>query len=83
MNNDIDEILLLDEYTSPIIIEDECAKLKPVIKDFVECYVQSRDVPVSEWLGKKMQENLPEKSADEIKLIAHHLRMQEQAGGQQ
>ena len=42
MSEDIQETLLLDEEDKPILLEQECEELKPVIKEFVECYVQMK-----------------------------------------
>ena len=59
-------ILAIDEIDQPIIVEDECRELKPIINDFIQSYIQNRDIPVEEWLPSKMQESLPDKSHDEI-----------------
>ena len=69
MESESKAILLLDEDSSPIIIEDECAVLKPVIVDFLECYAQNHDKPVDGWLSQKMQESLPEKTSAEIQAM--------------
>ncbi len=56
----IDTELLLDDVDSPIIMQDECAELKPILQDFVQAYTENSDKPVSEWLSVKLQEHLPE-----------------------
>lgn len=66
MGKEIDTLLLIDEEDAPIIIEEECAAVKPIIKDFVECYTENKDKPVEEWLGKKLQKSLPERTPEEI-----------------
>ena len=67
------DVLLLDEELSPIIIEEECAVFKPIIRDFVECYAENKDKPVEEWLSQKMQESLPDKSPEEIQIITKEI----------
>lgn len=67
------EILLLDEDTYPILIEEECMELKPVVKDFVNSYIDNQDKPVDEWLSGKLQESLPEKSSEEIKKMSEEI----------
>ena len=43
--------LQIEEEFSPIIYEEECEELKPVLKTFVESYVQHKDeMTVEEWL---------------------------------
>lgn len=58
--------LLLDEEDGPILVEDECKELKPIVEDFVKSYSANPTAPVESWLIPKMQEQLPEKSHDEI-----------------
>lgn len=58
--------LLLDEEDGPILVEDECKELKPIVEDFVKSYSANPTAPVESWLIPKMQEQLPEKSYDEI-----------------
>ena len=64
------DVLLLDEEDGPIIIEQECQELQPIIKDFVQCYVENNDKPVEVWLEAKMREQLPNASDNEIKSIS-------------
>ena len=66
MGKEIDTLLLIDEEDAPIIIEEECAAVKPIIKNFLECYAENKDKPVEEWLGKKLQGSLPERTPEEI-----------------
>lgn len=66
MEKEVDTLLLIDEENAPIVIEDECAAVKPIIKDFVECYAENKDKPVEEWLGRKLKESLPERTPEEI-----------------
>lgn len=73
MEKEVDTLLLIDEEDAPIIIEEECAAVKPIIKNFVECYAANKDKPVNEWLGKKLQESLPEKSFEEIQKITDEI----------
>lgn len=73
MEKEVDTLLLIDEEDAPIIIEEECAAVKQIITDFVECYATNKDKPVNEWLGKKLQENLPEKSFEEIQKMTDEI----------
>lgn len=66
MQKEIDALLLIDENDSPIIVEDECVAVTPIIKDFVECYAANSDKPVEAWLAGKLQENLPDRTPEEI-----------------
>lgn len=65
----IDTELLLDDVDSPIIMQDECAELRPILQDFVQTYTENSDKPVSEWLSAKMQEYLPDRPKSEIDSI--------------
>lgn len=73
MNEQYDGVLLLDEESGPIILEEECAELKPVLEDFVSFWAEHNDQPAEEWLPKKLEEYLPEKSADEIAAISNDI----------
>lgn len=65
---EIDELLLnIDEQ--PIIIEDEVKELIPIIKDFVETFVQNQNQPIDQWMNKKIHNYLPEKNLGEIESI--------------
>lgn len=66
MDENETNVLILDEEHRPILIEDECRELKPILTAFVECYAANRDKPVEAWLGKKMQEQLPDRKPEEI-----------------
>lgn len=59
-------VLLIDEEFAPILVEGECEAVKPIIREFMECYVENMDKPVEEWLSQKMQEQLPDRKLDEI-----------------
>lgn len=63
------EELLIDEELSPVITVNNGSELKPIVEDFVEGYVQNQDKTIKEWLGQKLQENLPEKTPEEIQNI--------------
>lgn len=58
--------LLLNEDDGPILVEDECKELKPILEDFVKSYSANPTAPVESWLIPQMQEQLPEKSHEEI-----------------
>lgn len=53
------DVLAIDEEHQPIIVEEECDALKPIIKDFVQTYTQNPNVPVENWITAKMKEYLP------------------------
>ena len=63
------EELLIDEELSPVITVKNGAELKPIVADFVKGYVQNQDKTIKEWLRQKLQENLPEKTLEEIQNI--------------
>lgn len=69
MKNENSNILLLEEEQGPIIIEEECKDIKPIIKDFIECYIENKDKPIEEWLSQKLQEQLPDRKVEEIKAM--------------
>ena len=54
MNEKETDVLILDEEHRPILIENECRELKPILREFVKCYVSNKDRPVEEWLGRKL-----------------------------
>lgn len=60
------DILLLDEEYGPILIEEECAELKPILTEFIDCYAVNMQKPIEEWLSEKLQEKLPDRSTDKI-----------------
>ena len=66
--------LQIDEEFSPIIYAEECEELKPVLKTFVESYVQHKDeMTVEEWLPMEMAKNLPETNKNEIEEISKEI----------
>lgn len=72
MSKEVDELLFIDEEDISMNIEEFVA-IKPIIKDFIESYVKNKDMPVDEWLGKKLQEIFTEKSLEEIQEIADEI----------
>ena len=58
--------LLLNEEDGPILVEEECKELKPIVEDFVKSYSANPTAPVESWLIPKMQKQLPERSHEEI-----------------
>lgn len=66
-------ILLLDEEFAPVLDTEECMALKPVIKEFMECYAENKDKPVAEWLCPKMQEQLPDRKPEEIQIMTQEI----------
>lgn len=73
MGEKYDGVLLLDEENYPILIEEECADLKPIIKDFMSFWAENKDKPAEVWLPVKLQEHLPEKPVEEIQSISHEI----------
>ena len=58
--------LLLDDEDGPILVENECKELRPIIEEFVKNYSANPTAPVESWLIPKMQEQLPERNHEEI-----------------
>ena len=73
MNEKETDVLILDEEHKPILLEDECRGLKPILTEFVECYVANKDKPVEVWLSKKMQEQLPDRKPEEITELTNEI----------
>lgn len=68
-----EQSLLLDEEVYPILIEGECKRLQPLMRAFVDSYKRHKDIPVDEWLRNKLQENMPEKSSEEIQMMSEEI----------
>lgn len=64
-------ILETNEY--PIIIEDECSELKPILKDFIETYAKNSSSSIDMWLSIKLHEYLSDKSNNYIKKITNEI----------
>lgn len=73
MNNEEYDVLVLDDEYQPIIVEEECKELKPLVADFVKSYVQNIDVPIEEWLPTKIQAELPDRTPDEIRKMSDEI----------
>lgn len=73
MNEKETDVLILDEEHKPILLEDECRELKPILTEFVECYAANKDKPVEVWLSKKMQEQLPDRKPEEITELTNEI----------
>lgn len=65
-----ENILLLDDADKPVLVEDECDEMQKIFRDFIDCYVKNKDKKTEEWLYKKLQEELPDKKAEEIQEMA-------------
>ncbi len=65
--------LLLDEEDRPILVEEECKNVKPIIEEFVRSYAENQGKTVEYWLVPKMQEQLPEKSREEIETMVEDI----------
>lgn len=72
-NVEYDGVLAIDEEHQPIIIEEECKALKPIVTDFMQTYAQNSNAPVESWLSAKIQEYLPDKSDKEIESITDEI----------
>lgn len=66
------DYLLIDDVYTPVT-EEDLKSLKPIVDDFVESYENNQDKPVEEWLTKKLQIELPEKSLGEVKDIVNEI----------
>ena len=73
MESENSDVLLLDEEFAPIIVEEECEAVKPIIRKFMECYAENKDKPVEEWLSQKMQEQLPDRKPEEILAMTNEI----------
>ena len=67
------DILLINEEYGPILIGEECAELKPILSDFVKSFAENKDKLVEEWLIPKMQEQLPDRTHDDIKSMVSEI----------
>lgn len=65
--------LLLNEEDGPILIEEECGEIKPIIADFVKCYAENSNQPVKTWLVPKMQEQFPNREIKEIEAMVDEI----------
>lgn len=65
--------LLLDEEDGPILVEEECEAIKPIVTDFVKSYAANLGQPVKTWLMPKIQEYLPQRKTEEIEAIVDEI----------
>lgn len=65
--------LLIDEDDGPILIEEECDAIKPIIKDFIETYAANSEQPIKTWLVPKMQEQLPDRKPEEVESMVDEI----------
>ena len=65
--------LLLDEEDRPILVEEECKEVKPIVEEFVRSYAENQGKTVESWLLPKMQEQLPEKSREELETMVEDI----------
>lgn len=65
--------LIIDAEYSPVLLENDCKELKPIVEDFVKYYVANKDKPTEEWLKNKLKEQLPNKSEKEIQDITNEI----------
>lgn len=66
--------LQVDEAFRPIIYEEECEALKPVLKTFIESYTRHKDdMTLEAWLQMEMSHNFPETGKDEIEKISNEI----------
>lgn len=66
------EYLLIDEVYTPVT-EEDYENLKPIVEDFVESYEQNQNRPVEEWLSEKLQTELPDKTQEEVQVMAKEI----------
>ncbi|MBO5099879.1 MAG: hypothetical protein J6B63_01030 [Treponema sp.] len=67
------ETLLIEDVYEPTLTLEEAENLKPIIKDFLQAYVQNNDKLVNEWLPAKLQETLPTYNSEQINIISNEL----------
>lgn len=65
--------LLLDEEERPILIEEECEAIKPIVADFIKTYAENQNLPVKTWLVPKMMEQLPDRKLEEIEAMVEEI----------
>lgn len=65
--------LMIDESDAPILIEDECKSVKPIVEDFIEAFTDNKEKPVETWLAFKMQEHLPDRKPEEIDVMVKEI----------
>lgn len=73
MQQDNRYILLIDEKFRSTVPEEEFQQLKPILIDFIKTAAKNQDKPIETWLIPKMQEQLPEKTPEEIQQITEEL----------
>lgn len=73
MENENSDVLLLDKEFAPILVVEECETVKPLMREFMECYAENKDKPVKEWLSQKMQEQLPDRKPEEIQAMTNEI----------
>lgn len=61
------------EQYGAILLEEECKEIKPIVEDFVRSYAANQNETVESWLLSKMQEQLPEKSHEEIEAMVEEI----------
>ena len=66
------EYLLVDDVYTPVT-EEDLKNLNPIVEDFVDSYEKNQERPIEEWLSEKLQSELPEKSADEVRAMANEV----------
>ena len=66
------EYLLVDDVYTPVT-EEDLKNLNPIVEDFVDSYEKNQERPIEEWLSEKLQSELPEKSADEVRAMANEI----------
>lgn len=66
--------LIIDEAYRPIIYENECEELKPVMTEFMNSYVAHKDsMKVEDWLTMELHKQLPDVSEKEIKRTSNEI----------
>ena len=66
-------ILLIDDEFSPILIGSECEEFSPILQDFIRTGAKNSAESTENWLPQKLSEYLPEKSKEEIDTISHDI----------
>lgn len=73
MNNENNDILLIDERFGLTFMEEECESIKLIMKAFMECYVENKDMPIEVWLSEMIHEQLPDRKLEEIQVMTEEI----------
>lgn len=72
-NKDEKYVLLVDEKFKSSMPEEDFLALKPILTDFIKTAARNQNKPVEVWLIPKMQEQLPDKTPEEIQQMVEEI----------